>query len=403
MPAHPQMIAILVISALAVAGIVAAVLREIRLFDGFRDIAPEAKTIANQLRGEVFRDGHDLVIAGEYRGIPTVVRFSKQKNAPAVGLHVRIPAACQFSLIPKQMAGSSLFPTVKLRSRILNERFVAGSANPDDLELLLTSDRAVRQLEKLCCSSKTICEVNRGRLELLEMVLPEELARHILDHLQVIRGFSDVLMTMPESDRVKVLPLVRESSSWFVRVAVAAGIVVVAMSVIAATGERGKFQVRSVPDSGLVHGVPVNDASVINGMDRWRMAKPEEIHAEFAKWLRESGQKPESRIEFNPVGSGLSRGVAYLLVRDDGSRRLVILVDHRAVFDACFSRIDGIALVPAASFPKLKWGQGQAPDGDAILVVRDAGDPRSAELLFFPNGTLFSGVPRDYSAIDLHP
>jgi hypothetical protein len=322
-----------------------------------------------------------------------------------MGLYVRIPAACQLSLIPKPFAGKSQSSNVKLESRALEEHFVARSMNPTGLETLLATDRTVKLLESMCCSTKTIFELNRGRLELLEMALPEELTRHALNHLMAIREFSDVLATMPDSKRVQIRPWKREHRSWLFKAAVAAGVLVVAMSVIAATRERGRITFVSAADSELIYGVPASDASLINGIGTWRAAKPEEVNTQFANWLQDSGQKPATRVEFSPVGSTLSRGVAYLLAREDGARRLVVLVDDRSVFDACYSRIDGIALVPVTSFPKLKWGHWQAPtqkpNGDAIMVVRDATDPRSAELLFFSNGTLFSGVPRDYSTIDL--
>lgn len=399
------MIAGLVISALAVGGIVAAVMREISLFTDFRDIAPQVKTIASQLRAEVFRDRHDLVISGEYRGIPAVLRFCKQLDAPAMGLYMRIPVACQLSLIPKQMSGSSHSSNVKLNSRVLTEHFVAKSMNPAELGSLLAEEKTVKLLESLCCSTKTILELNRGRLELLEMAMPEELNRQVLGQLVTICELADLLATMPEADRVTIRPWKREHRSWLFKAAVAAGVAVVAVSVIAATKERGRVVFASSTDAELIHGVPANDASFINEMITWRAANADEVNGQFANWLQDAGQKPKTRVEFHPVSGGLSRGVAYLLVREDGARRLVVLVDHRAVFDACFSRIDGIAVVPVTSFPKLKWGQWQAPtqkpNGDAILVVRDAADPRSAELLFFPNGTLFSGVPRDYSSIDL--
>ncbi len=405
MAPHPLMITGLVTSAAAVAGIVAAVMREVRLFEDFREIAPQVKTIANQLRAEVFRDRNDLVVSGEYKGIPTVLRFYKQRNAPAMGLYVRIPVGCQLSLIPKQRAGGSRASDVKLNCRALKDHFVARSKNPADLVHLLGADEAVKRLEALCRSTKTIVELNRGRLELLEMSLPEELTRYVLGQLIIIRELADVLATMPESKHVPIRPWKREHRSWLFKLAVAACVAVVAMSVIAATREHKISEVFAATDSELVHGVPISDANSITGMEFWRAAKPDELSNQFANWLQDSGQKPETRVEFKPVEGGLSRGVAYLLVREDGARRLVVLVDHRAVFDACFSRIDGIALVPVTSFPKLKWSQGQAatqkPNGDAILVVRDAADPRSAELLFFPNGTLFSGVPKDYSSIDL--
>jgi hypothetical protein len=401
MAEHPMMIAGLVVAVMAVAGIVAAVLREMRLFDDFRDIAPGVKTIANELRADVFRDFEDLVVSGLYKGIPTVIRFTKREHSPAMGLYVRIPSPCQFSIVPKRLAGKAQ-TAVALRSRRLQADFVSKAANAKALESLLERDRNVRLLDALCCSQSTMLEVNTGRLELLEMEMPEELNRHVSDHLETIHEFSEVLSEMPGASEVKVVPLARQGSSLTVRLAVAACMVVMAISVIAATREHGIALVKAVSESAPINGVPADDANVIEDMNRWRATNPGEFETKFAEWLRDAGQQPASRIEFKPVTDGLSRGVAYLLAREDGARRLVVLIDHRPIYDAGFSRLDGIALVPTASFPKLKWGTpAQKAAGDAILIVRDANDPHSAELLFFPNGTLFTGVPKDYSAIDL--
>jgi hypothetical protein len=401
MAEHPMMIAGLVVAVMLAAGIVAAVLREMRLFDDFRDIAPGVKTIANQLRADVFRDFEDLVVSGLYKGIPTVIRFTKREHSPAMGLYVRIPSPCQFSIVPKRLGGKAQ-SQVKLKGRRLQSDFVAKAANAGALESLLERDRNVKLLDALCCSTSTMLEVNAGRLELLEMEMPEELSRHVSEHLETIHEFSEVLSEMPGAGEVKVVPLARQGSSLTVRLTVAACVVVMAISVIAATREHGIALVKAVSESAPINGVPADDANVIEDMNRWHAAKPSDIDGKFGDWLRDGGQQPASRIEFKPVADGLSRGVAYLLAREDGARRLVVLIDHQPIYDAAFSRLDGIALVPTASFPKLKWGApAQKPAGDAILMVRDASDPRSAELLFFPNGTLFSGVPKDYSAIDL--
>lgn len=398
---HPMTIAGVVVAVLVVAGIVTAVVREMRLFDNYRDIAPSVKTIANQLRAEVFRDFEDLVVSGTFKGIPTVIRFSQREHSPSMGIYVRIPSASQFAVVPKGMAGKAE-SAIKLKGRRLAAQFVLKSDNPSGLESLLGQERNVQLLDMLCCSTSTILEVDRGRLELLEMEMPEELSRHLSDHLAAIHELSGVLGEMPGASEVKVVPIARESSSLLVRVAVACCLVVVAMSVIAATKEHGIVLVKAVTESAPINGVPADDANRIEQMSGWRAARVEDIPNRFSEWLRDGGQQPASRLEFMPVTGGLSRGVAYLLVREDGARRLVILIDHKPVYDTAFSRLDGIAVVPTSSFPKLKWGTlAQTPGGDALLIVRDAADPRSAELLFFPNGILFSGVPKDYSTIDL--
>jgi hypothetical protein len=234
------------------------------------------------------------------------------------------------------------------------------------------------------------------------MEMPEELDRRVADHLEAIHEFSEVLAEMPGASDVKVMPLAREGSSLTLRLAVAACVIVMAISVIAATREHGIALVRAVSEPAPINGVPADDANFIEGMNQWRVVRPQEFGSKFAEWLRDGGRQPASRIEFRPVNDGLSRGVAYLLAREDGARRLVVLIDHKPIYDAAFSRLDGIALVPTTSFPKLKWGTpAQKPAGDAILVVRDAMDPHSSELLYFPDGTLFSGVPKDYTAIDM--
>src|SRR3954468_16165055 len=93
----PLMFAVLVVLAICAAGIIASMVREARLFGGFREIAVEVKAVAKQIAGDIFRDGHDLVVAGHYEDVPTMVRFSNHENTPAITLDTRIASVSQFT------------------------------------------------------------------------------------------------------------------------------------------------------------------------------------------------------------------------------------------------------------------------------------------------------------------
>jgi hypothetical protein len=82
-----------------------------------------------------------------------------------------------------------------------------------------------------------------------------------------------------------------------------------------------------------------------------------------------------------------------------------VIVDHRLVYDAVFPTAAGIAAVPMDSVDKVEWPGSRPPfpkvPGDGLLVVRKAGHPDGAILLFFPQNNVYSGVPQDYQHLDI--
>ena len=65
--------------------------------------------------------------------------------------------------------------------------------------------------------------------------------------------------------------------------------------------------------------------------------------------------------------------MAYLLVNEQGQKRLVILADHRRIFDSSFPKISGIARVAAGARSDIHStpAASDKPTGDSILLVRN--------------------------------
>ena len=66
----PIVLAILIIGVVAVIGIALNGSRRDATFAGYEDLANDLKRIRRRLRGQLRRDGKDIVIDGEWRNLP---------------------------------------------------------------------------------------------------------------------------------------------------------------------------------------------------------------------------------------------------------------------------------------------------------------------------------------------
>ena len=403
MLAHPLAIVGSIVGLITLIGMIIFLSRRHAQFSGYQEIASDVKVLATYLQAQVFRDAHDLVLTGNYRGIPAILRFSNAENTPGMSLEMRVPATCQLSLTPKRAVEERRRQKIDLHSRILEDRYIGRSSTPLELEMLLGEKKAVKALEQLGCSSQTFLQLSPGKIELSEMLIPAQLSIHVLDHVEAVHELSTVLASLPGSDVVKIAPIIHERSSWPFRATVAAGVVIAAISVLAATRDHAKPVAKPSADAASINGIVKSDADVIPLADQWRTAQAEDFDAGFTELLAGIGHQPSSRIEFSTDGSEQNKGVAYLLVNEKGVKRLVVLVNHHPIFDTGFPSIAGVALVSATSLQSAQAKQapiaGDKSSGDAILMVRNVGDPQSAVLLFVQNGTLHSSVPQDYRQV----
>jgi hypothetical protein len=62
-----------------------------------------------------------------------------------------------------------------------------------------------------------------------------------------------------------------------------------------------------------------------------------------------------------------------------------------------------IARVPKAAYNKTEWvgRPPETPDGDGVMIVRKQQDHSSGLVIFFSNGRIATGVPKDYQSVSL--
>src|SRR5437899_11544396 len=97
----PLQLALLIIGALSVIGLVIFFVQNRRTFAGYEEFSSDARKLSRMLRGELFRDGDDLVMAGNYNGMATVVRFSNSDNTPGLNVRVQAPASFTLAVTPQ--------------------------------------------------------------------------------------------------------------------------------------------------------------------------------------------------------------------------------------------------------------------------------------------------------------
>src|SRR5437762_3355548 len=133
----PLAIVLGIIYGLAVLGAIIALVYNLRKFSGFSQVAGEAEKIAEALGGELFRDGGDLIAAGNFGPCPTVVRFSNKENVPGLNLRVGVPANFTLWIAPKSADPGEGRATVRTGNAAFDSRFVTRSDDPGQARLFL--------------------------------------------------------------------------------------------------------------------------------------------------------------------------------------------------------------------------------------------------------------------------
>ncbi|HEV8525418.1 MAG TPA: hypothetical protein VGQ71_13035 [Terriglobales bacterium] len=401
----PVTLAALVVFMLAVVSVAVSYFRGAITFKRYSEIELDVRRIAGAVDGELFRDGDDLVVSGNYNKLPVVVRFSHGEHTPGLNIRMGAPASFSMSAAPRGAAPPEGRKLVRTGNGDFDKRFVIRSDHAHEAAMFLGEKPVMKGLEQLCCSNKTFFGVSKGVMELSELLIPSPYtARHIAGHLESMSGLAKSLEAMPGSHEVKIEEMKRERSSPALRLAVVVGIVAAGVAVVSEVRHSAARSVVELPaQPAALAGVFAADAPLIPGVEQWRLARLEDFDPSAVSWLRASGLEASGRLVVDISGDGLERDVVYLLVRPDGTRRLVLLIDGQNRYDAFYPFVGLIARVPRHSLERIKW-VGNVPDridGDGVLITRKADDMASGLVLFSSEKHISSGVPANYQNISL--
>lgn len=413
---HPVALALLILVVVGTVGFLIHLVSRGKTFSGYEELTADAQQIAKSLGGEIFRDGNDLVISGNYRHMPAIVRFSYDENTPGLNMSVKAKATFAMSVAPKGERAAEGRVLVRTPDDMFDARFQTRTDHPTQAKMFVGGKVVMQQLLKLCCSSRTFFTIATGAMELSELTIPTPYTgHHVTDHLESMAKLSQALEDMPGAETIKVRKLEKEKSN-IIRAAIVVGTIATVITVYAATrGPRGPVTVQELggdteaPPAGMM---PV-DAALIRKANDWRLVAPEDFGPNAAAWMRDNGQELTGRIPGDYSGRNNQRDVAYLLAPSaapaegappSGQRRVVLLVEGVNLYDAEYTEIVDAARVPKEVIGNIDWGKNPptgTPDGDGLLIVRKSGDFGSGLVLYVSDKRIMTGVPANYQQVRL--
>lgn len=413
---HPVALALLILLVVGAVGFIIHTFSRGKTFSGYQELTADAQDIAKSLNGEIFRDGNDLVISGNYRHMPTIVRFSYDENTPGLNLHVKAKATFTMSVVPKGERAAEGRVLVRTPDEMFDARFQTRTDHPTQAKMFVGGKVVMQQLQKLACSSRTFFTITTGTMELSELVIPTPYTgHHVTDHLESMAKLARQLEDMPGAETIKVHKLERERSK-IIRAAILVGGIAAVITIYAATsGPRGPIPVKELADTEAPpHGILPVEAVQIRKVKDWRVAQAEDFRGDAAGWMRGNGVERIGRVPGDYSGKKNPRDIAFVLASagpqpegvpaGTGPRRVVLLVEGVNVYDAEYPMIVGMARVPKEFIANIDWGKNPPPetvDGDGLLIVRNPDDPASGLVFFLSDKRIVSGVPVNYSQIRL--
>ena len=403
----PIAVALTIIFVVTLVGFIVAHFRDRSTYAGYEDIIGEASQVARSLKGEIFRDGTDLVASGNFFKLPVVVRFSYDENTPGLNIRMSAPATFTLSVVPKGAQATEGRVLVRTSDDMFDAKFTSRSDHPNQAKIFLGGKTVNAALHKLCCSQKTFFTMTSGSMELSELVIPEPYtAHHILDHLESMRRLAAAAAEMPGAHTVAIHEIQKERNL-VGRLAIAVGVITAILVVVGATRNlTSSAKAGPVDPAGasVGRGIMPVDATGIPQAARYRAAAESDLNPAAAAFLRQFGDIHAGRVPGNYSGQGNPRDVAYLLVSDSGTYRAVLLVKGVNRMDSEFASEAFIARIPQDRLKNIAWADpapSADPDGDALLVVRNVGDQTSGTVIYLSGGRIVSGSPANFNQVSL--
>lgn len=397
----PLQIVLLIVAAVAAIGVIVSIVRNRSTFSGYEEIQDDVREIAAAIRGEVFRDGEDVVINGDYQKRPLVIRFSNAENTPGLNLRMQAPTTFTLTVFPTgERMGEAARVAVRTADEQFDARFQTRSDQPTQAKMFL--DRSTTaHLQRVMCSKNTFFSLGSSVMELSELLIPSAPGPHVLEHLRQLLRLDEALKAMPGADTVKVAPLERERHLAG-RAAIAIGAAVALMSVFAATRVPPRTSMAEAPAAPA--GVLPVDAVSIPEINGYRAAVESDFDTAALAWMQGNHLEAQGRLAGDFSGAGHGRDAAYFLIGPKGEHRLVLLTENANRYDAIFQSLAAVAVIPKDEVGKIEWVRGQKPgaiDGDGLLVIRNGTDPASAMVLFLSGSQVTSYAPVNYQNIIL--
>jgi hypothetical protein len=232
-------------------------------------------------------------------------------------------------------------------------------------------------------------------------VAPAALGRRLINHLESMATIADQLAQMPGGDRVKLERLVPPRPTAKIVLAVVVTIAVGSGIAGLAKLERDKrMEAASTGADGAPQGIPADEAGRIPNLKGWRLSGSPDFEPSLVRWLQENDVQPAGRIDGDFVGGGDGTDHAYLLINEEGTRRVVVVIGGQIKFDETFPAVAVITKIPSSTIREIKLNYGSRASGnaDGLLVVRDKGNPGSGLIISFNGGSLITAVPENYQS-----
>jgi hypothetical protein len=394
-----------VVAALTVVGVVVSLLRRSRNFKGYEEFQGEFQRIASTLKAEIFRDGDDLGITGNYKRYPVQIRFSYAETAPGVSVRMKAPASFTLSVVPRGERSSEGRVLIRTGDDMFDARFATRTDHPTQARMLVGSARLRAQMEKLCCSNQTFLTLTTGKIELNELTIPSPYtARHVLDHVEQMGALAAGVEAIPGAEKVKIEPYRREQTTPVFRLALLLGAMATLVTVFLIPPTKAQPDLSAGgSEVNYAEGVNSVDALEISDLSGSRAATAEDFDPGIAGWMRGQGAAVSGRVELELDDAKERPDVAYWLLGPDGASRIVILRNGQKLYDTKYANVAGIARVPAASLEAIAWQvrPTEPPQHDGLLILSRTESGVSAVILFAPGSRMLTGVPQQYDTLTL--
>ena len=390
-------VSILIVCLVALVGIIGNAALRSRTWAGYESALRWIALLPRQLRQSVTREDGDVVLRGNHRGWPAVIRISDSDFKPALHMTLGVPLNYALEVVPRNATSGEHVGVAFLSGDArFDQTFALFSNNPEDARVLLFNDTSLAALQKLCVSSRNAARIEKRQIEVHYSTTPKDLAGEVLVSLEAMASLARHCSELPDGPRIRIAPFRPEGTSLVAKAAIVIGAVVAIATVLAfRSPDREGTVARSFALSdGSV--IDARDARVIPYLDRWQLATEADFNPDFVARLHYGGAGFRLPFRLRPMDSDAETETAYVLKAMDGSKRVVILVNGRLIYDSRYQKLEGVARVSKPNLGSIKWADdpnnAEGFNGDGLLLVLDSRDPQGARLLLAGPGDDAEGI-----------